>query len=108
RNFRMNEWERNYSLQEVAQVYRCSRVVVNIGRDDFPQDANMRVFEVLASGALLSTSLPNELTDLGFVEGTHFIGYQHERDLIPLVRSLLDDEPKRARVAHAARVKVLQ
>ena len=37
RDFRMNDWERSYPLQGVAEVYRRSRVVVNIGRDDFPQ-----------------------------------------------------------------------
>jgi hypothetical protein len=77
-SFRMNEWDRQYSLQQVADVYRRSRVVVNIARDDYPQDANLRVFEVLASGALLITSLPSELSELGFQEGVHFIGYRNE------------------------------
>jgi hypothetical protein len=106
--FRMNDWKRRYSLQEVAEVYRRSRVVVNIGRDDFPQDANMRVFEVLASGALLVTSLPSELSGLGFKEGQHFIGYQPDSDLVRLVQTLLRDEEARTRIAEAARSLVLQ
>ena len=105
--FRMNDWQRRYSLAEVAEVYRRSRIVVNFGRDDFPRDANMRVFEVLASGALLVTSLPSELTDLGFVNGLHFIGYQEEREIMSIVQHFLGDEGARANIARAARAKVL-
>jgi len=106
--FRMNDWRRTYSLEEVAGVYRRSRVVVNIGRDDYPQDANMRVFEVLASGALLLTSLPSELSELGFQDGVHFVGYRQDSEIKPFVRRFLKDEPARARIAQAARKKVLQ
>ena len=105
--FRTNDWSRKYSLQEAADVYRRSRVVVNIARDDYPQDANLRVFEVLASGALLITSLPTELSDLGFRDGLHFVGYRSEDELISLVRRLLSDEPTRTRISSAARTKVL-
>lgn len=105
--FCTNDISRRYSLEEVADVYRRSRIVVNIGRDDYPQDANLRVFEVLASGALLLTSLPSELTDLGFQEGVHFVGYRGESEIIPLVRQFLSDEPTRARIAAAARAKTL-
>jgi hypothetical protein len=108
RSFVMNDWERRYSLQETAEVYRCSRLVVNIGRDDFPQDANLRVFEVLASGALLITALPSELTALGFEEGVHFAGYRHEAEIVDIARRFLGDEAARLRIAEAARSKVLQ
>ena len=73
--FHTNDWSRWYSVAEVANVYRRSQIVVNIGRDDFPQDANLRVFEVLASGTLLLTSMPTELAQLGFQQGAHFVGY---------------------------------
>ena len=96
--FRMNDWQRFYPLAEVAEVYRRSRVVVNISRDDFPQDANMRAFEVLASGALLITSLPSELTGLGFEEGVHFVGYREEEELLGFVQHFLGDEDSRSRV----------
>jgi len=105
--FRANDWSRRYNLQEVAEVYRRSRIVVNIGRDDFPQDANLRVFEALASGALLVTALPSELTSLGFVPGVHFVGYQRESELPALVRRYLDDEDSRSRIAAAGRSKAL-
>jgi hypothetical protein len=107
-SFWTNEWRKSYSLEEVAVVYRSSRIVVNIGRDDFPQDANMRVFEVLASGALLITSLPTELSKLGFQDGVHFVGYSNDEEIIPLVRSFLRRESDRVRIANAGRAKVLQ
>jgi len=106
--FRTNDWSRFYNLQEVAEVYRRSRIVVNIGRDDFPQDANVRVFEALASGALLITALPSELTSLGLVPGTHFVGYRHESELPALVRRCLDDEDARFRIAQVGKAAVLR
>jgi hypothetical protein len=82
--------------------------VVNIGRDDFPQDANLRVFEALASGALLVTSIPTELTQLGFAEGEHFVGYRQEGEIAAIVEKYLCDHSARARIAGAAREKVLR
>lgn len=105
--FRMNDWSRRYTIEEAAGVYRRSRIVVNIGRDDFPEDANLRVFEVLASGALLITALPTELTELGFVDGVHFVGYRHPTEISALVRKYLADEPGRRRIAESARCLTL-
>jgi hypothetical protein len=107
-SFRTNDWSRSYTLEEVAEVYRRSRVVVNIGRDDASYECNLRVFEVLASGALLLTSLPTELTAVGFEEGVHFVGYRHESEIVPLVRRFLQNEGERARIANAGREKALR
>lgn len=105
--FRMNDVARRYSLEEMAQVYRQSRIVVNIGRDDYPQDANMRTFEAMAAGALLITLVPSELTQIGFTEGVHFVGYRNALEIAPLVRNYLNDEASRQRIADAGRAKVL-
>ncbi|HXX17486.1 MAG TPA: glycosyltransferase [Candidatus Eremiobacteraceae bacterium] len=105
--FRTNDWDRSYSLEEVADVYRRSRIVVNVGRDDFPQDANQRVFEVMASGALLLTSLPTELSELGFQEGVHFVGYRSEGEILPLIQKFLADDAARSRISSEARAKTL-
>jgi hypothetical protein len=107
-SFHTNDWSRSYTLEEVAGVYRRSRVVVNIGRDDAPHECNLRVFEVLASGALLLTSAPTELTALGFEEGVHFAAYRHESEIIPLVRHFLQNEDERTRIANAGREKALR
>lgn len=107
KEFRTNDWSRSYTVQEVAEVYRKSRIVVNIGRDDFPQDANLRVFEVLASGALLLTQLPTEMQQFGFQDGVHFVGYRDPSEITALVRKYLDNEPERSRISNAARELVL-
>ncbi|HVH72646.1 MAG TPA: glycosyltransferase [Candidatus Dormibacteraeota bacterium] len=107
-SFHMNDLARRYSLEEMAKVYRRSRVVVNIGRDDFPQDANLRTFEAMGAGALLITSLPSELTQIGFKEGVHFIGYHEADEIQPLVRKYLADDSARKHIADAARERVLR
>jgi hypothetical protein len=81
--------------------------VVNIGGDHVPHDANLRVFEVMAAGALLLTSLPTELTAIGFQEGVHFVGYRNPEEIVPLVRKYLNDETARAAIADKARALVL-
>jgi len=106
--FRTNDWSRPYTLSEVADVYRRSRLVVNIARDDFRQDANLRVFEVLASGALLITVVPSELSRIGFEEGIHFVGYRQESEIPSLVQKYLRDEESRFRIAQAGRLKALR
>jgi len=107
-SFRMNDFARRYSLEEMARVYSQSRIVVNIGRDDFPQDANLRTFEVMGAGALLITSLPSELTQIGFEEGVHFIGYREAVEIEPLIRKYLAEVSARQRIADAARERVLR
>ena len=105
--FRMNDWERTYATEETADIYRQSKIIVNISRDDYPQDANMRVYEAMAAGALLITRMPTDLSALGFAEGEHFIGYRDESGIVPAVRRWLSDETGRARVASAARELVM-
>jgi len=105
--FAMNDWNRSYSMEESAGIYRQSKIIVNISRDDYPQDANMRVYEAMAAGALLMTHAPTDLLTLGFVEGEHFIGYRDETEIVPAVRRFLADEAARARITSAARELVL-
>jgi len=84
----MNDWSRRYEPEEMARIYRQSKIIVNIARDDFPQDANLRTFEAMATGALLLTSLPTELTEIGFEDGVHFVGFRKEAEIAPLVRNI--------------------
>ncbi len=107
-SFRMNDWSRRCEPEEMARIYRQSKIVVNIARDDFPQDANLRTFEAMAAGALLLTPLPTELMRIGFEDGVHFIGYRKEADIAPLVRKYLSEESVRSRIVEAAREQVLR
>src|SRR5580704_16921116 len=105
--FAMNDWEHTYTMEETAEIYRHSKIIVNISRDDYPQDANMRVYETMAAGALLMTQTPTDLSALGFVEGKHFVGYCDEAEIIPTARKWLADEVGRACITSAARELVL-
>lgn len=101
-HFRTNDFWRRYSPQEMAAIYRRSKVVINIPREDFLQEANMRVFEVMGAGALLLTRMPTELTDMGFEEGVHFVGYRDESEVVSVVRHWLTNEAAGAEVAGRA------
>ena len=97
--FSMNDTTRRYSPEEMAALYASSRVVVNVSRDDWPADANMRCFEAMAAGALLVTRVPSELTDLGFEEGVHFAGYAANEDVPRVVEKYLRDPESRLAIA---------
>jgi hypothetical protein len=100
--FQMNDWRRLYPPKEMGRIFRMSKIVINIPREDYLQEANMRVFEVMGSGALLLTRLPSELSDMGFDEGIHFIGYRNEDDLVPLIGRYLADDAARREIADRA------
>jgi hypothetical protein len=107
REFAMNDWRRRYPPASIPEVYGRSKIVLNISRDDWPADANTRVFEAMAAGALLVTSLPTDLTRLGFEDGVDFVGYEDEAELFAMLRRWLDDDVGRASVAASGRTKVL-
>jgi spore maturation protein CgeB len=106
--FRMNEWQHEHSQEEMAMVYKSSKVVVNVSRDDFPQESNMRAFETMAAGALSVCGIPTELTEWGFREGEHFVAYRDEKEINGLVSYYLAHELERKRIAEAGRQKVLK
>lgn len=97
--FKMNDFARRYSKQETADIYRRSKIVVNVSREDFPQEANMRCYEAMAAGALLITGMPTELIEWGFRQGEHFIGWRNEAEIPELVNYYLRDEEKRTEIA---------
>lgn len=106
--FKMNEWQRNHNYSEVPSVYRASKIVINIPRDDFPTDVSMRFAEAMACGALFLTRMPSEMTALGFEENVHFCGYRNAEEIPAVAREYLRDEDARKRVAQAGRDKVMR
>ena len=92
----------------MAEVLGSSKVGVNIPRDDYPRDANLRCFEVMAAGALLITPVPSELSDFGFRDGEHFVGCRTETEMVDLVGHYVDHEGERCRIAHAGRELTLR
>jgi hypothetical protein len=103
----MNDAGRHYTPEEMADIYCSSKIVVNVSRDDWPQDANMRCFEAMAAGALLITRMPSELTDLGFEEDVHFAGWRDPDEVSKIVESWLRNDARREEAARRARALVL-
>jgi hypothetical protein len=63
----------------------------------------MRCYEAMGAGALLITQIPTELTEWGFREGEHFIGWRSESEIPSLVDKYLRDENERVTIANAGR-----
>ena len=59
----------------------------------------MRCYEAMAGGALLLTGMPTELTEWGFCEGKHFVGWRDEAEIPDLVQRYLHHEEERAEIA---------
>ena len=106
--FKMNDFAKRYSKAKTAEIYRQSKVVVNVSREDFPQEANMRCYEAMAGGALLITGMPTELTEWGFRENEHFIGWRNEAEIPDLVDKYLHNEKKREEIARRGQESTLR
>jgi 2-polyprenyl-3-methyl-5-hydroxy-6-metoxy-1,4-benzoquinol methylase/Tfp pilus assembly protein PilF len=85
--------------EEMAKTYAQSKIVVNAAVN---VDINMRVFEALASGALLITDQADGLDEL-FVDGQHLVVYEKDDDLFDLVRYFLENDAERERIAAAGK-----
>mgnify|MGYP002631133589 CR=1 FL=1 len=92
-----------YWPEDMAKIYAQSKVVVNAA---FRNDVNMRVFEAMASGALLITDEVEGLTDL-FTEGEHLVIYRSDDELFSLLAQYLADDEARERIAQAGQKEVL-
>jgi len=92
-------------LEEMAGVFSASRIVFN---RSVRGDLNMRVFEAMASGALLVTdeAAGSGLTDL-FGDREHLAVYRSDRELVEIVEYYLACERERERVARAGAEEVL-
>jgi hypothetical protein len=104
RRFKMNDYHRSYPKEELTQIYSRSKIVFNYAIN---KDVNMRVFEALASGAMLLTNhMDNGCADL-FTAGEHFVEYSDERSLIELSEYYLSHDAERERIARAGQLATL-
>lgn len=94
----------NRSFNEMANKYAESKLVFNRSING---DANMRVFEAMASGSCLVTDRVADLAKLGFVDGVHYAGYNGPGDLTQLVLHLLSDDKQREEIAAAGHAEVI-
>ena len=84
---------------EMARIYAQAKIVINIAAD---RDVNMRVFEALASGALLITDEADGLEDL-FDDGKHLVIYRDDDSLPDIIERYLEDNTARERIAAEGR-----
>ena len=108
KKFRTNDFLKKYNKDETAEIYERSRVVVNVSRSEFPQEANMRCYEAMAGGALLMTGMPTELTEWGFREGEDFVGWHSEEEIPDLVDNFLRHDARRLAIARAGQERTLK
>jgi hypothetical protein len=106
--FVTNEWWRRHDPSEVPGVYQRAKIVLNIGRDDYPIDVSLRFAEAMAAGALFATRAPSELSLMGFAEGEHYVAFRDPEEMVEVCRHHLDDEGERLRIAEAGHRKVLE
>ena len=68
----------------------------------------MRCYEAMAGGALLITGMPTELTEWGFRENEHFIGWRNEAEIPDLVDNFLHHSARRLAIARAGQERTLK
>lgn len=97
-SFQTNEYRRFYKPSEMGALYSRSKIVLNASING---DLNMRVFEAMASGALLITDrIQNGLADL-FVEGKHYVAYSRAEEARHRITYYLQHEYERRAIARA-------
>jgi len=104
---KMNDWRRPHRPEEAAELYARAKLVLNVGRDDSPEDIGVRFGEAMRGGAMVVSIMPSEMTALGFVDGTDFVGFESAQELVTICRRYLDDDETRIRIATAGQAKAL-
>jgi len=104
KKFHTNDVTQFYPPRDMAEIYGRSQIVFNAS---IGGDLNMRIFEAMASGALLVTDrIENGIHEL-FEEGKHYVTYSTAQEAIEKIRYYLAN-PKEAReIAECANKLVL-
>jgi hypothetical protein len=104
KHFKINDFNKPYPRDEISTIYGQSKIVFNCSLKD---DLNMRVFEAMASGALLITDrIPNGQSEL-FKDGEHLVEYTNDDDLLQKIDYYLKNEHLRLKIAKAGQKLVL-
>jgi glycosyltransferase involved in cell wall biosynthesis len=105
KRYSMNAFRERCPKEDITKVYSKSKIVFNCAAN---KDLNMRVFEALASGALLLTNpIENGMSDLLRAE-EHFVEYSDSRSLFDKVDYYLAHDAERDRIAEAGRAIVTE
>lgn len=86
-------------LAEKAEVLSRTKIAVNVSLNN---DINFRVFETMATGAMLLTDRihGNGMESL-FVEGVHYVAFDSDEDLVRKARYYLAHPEEREKIARA-------
>jgi glycosyltransferase involved in cell wall biosynthesis len=104
KRYRLNDFRVAYSRKEISKIYSQSKIVFNC---PISGDVNMRVFEAMASGALLITEQTgNGLLEM-FQEGKHLVTYKSQADLLEKIAYYLEHDLERQKIAQAGKAEVL-
>lgn len=104
-NFGTNEIDRFISPDVMGAIYGRSKIVFN---KSINGDLNMRVFEAMASGALLVTDrIDNGMEEL-FADGVHYVSYTTAGEAIAKIRYFLRHDKERVAIARNGHALVLQ
>lgn len=97
--------ELNY-YNELPAFYPCSAVNFNCTSKQMKGAVNQRVFDVPATGSFLITDYREQVENL-FEPGTEIVCYHSPEEAGGLIRRFLAEPRERARIAAAARKRVL-
>ena len=102
--YKMNDYTKPAFDEEVGRIYSQSKIVVN-----FPNRCgfNMRVFEAMASGALLITEDSGNGQDELFKDRKHFVLYRDKAEIPGLVDYYLAREAERLAISREGQKEVL-
>ena len=103
----LKRWQRRPLYgDEFAKAASSSKINLNIIDPTTYPAANMRFFELPIAGGLQVCSPCPEM-EAKFVHGEDIFYYHDEDELTDLIAGLIEDEPRRQKVAAAAKAKVL-
>jgi spore maturation protein CgeB len=104
KRYKLNDFNQQYPIEKIADVYGKAEIVFN---SSIGGDVNMRVFEGLASGALLVTDrVKNGQSEL-FTDGVHLVEYETDQEMLAYIDYYLANELERQRIAREGRELVL-
>ena len=104
KRYRMNDYKKPAFDEEVGRIYSQSKIVVNFpNRGGF----NMRVFETMASGALLITEDVGNGQDEFFEDRKHFVLYRDKAEIPGLIDYYLAHEDERLAISREGQREVL-
>lgn len=92
---------------EVSNIYRASKINLNITLHCIETGASQRIFDVMAAGGFMLSNYQQELAEL-FVPGEEIVLYHNMEELEHYVAYYLSHEEEREQIAKRGQQKVIQ